>query len=451
MPTLLLCDDQPDVLKALQLALKGEGWTAVTASGPEAALALAARRAFDAALIDMNYTRDTTSGQEGLALLAALREQHPQLPIVVMTAWGSIGLAVEAMRHGARDFIEKPWENHRLLSVLRTQLELAAARHQATLLQEENRLLRGTATPLIAQSPAMRRVADSIAQVAPADVNVLITGENGVGKGLLARALHTASPRAPHPLVTVNLGGLAPGVFESELFGHVKGAFTGANDARIGRFELADGGTLFLDEIGNLAPPQQASLLRVLETGEMEPVGSSRTRKVNTRILAATNTPLHTAIEQGTFRRDLFYRLNTVEIAVPPLRERREDILPLAEHFLARHARHYGRPGITLAQDATDALLAHPWPGNVRELDHALERATLFAHHGPIHATHLGLTPNTPQPLAPSALDQLSLEEVERLLIQKALTRFNGNVSQAAQALGLSRSALYRRLEKFGL
>lgn len=452
MPSILLCDDQSDVLKALQLVLKAEGWTTTLAAGQEAALALAEREEFDAALIDMNYTRDTTSGQEGLDLIAALRARQADLPVVVMTAWGSIGLAVEAMRRGARDFVEKPWENHRLISVLRSQIALAESERRARHLAEENRLLRGPGTgELVAVSTEMRRVSEMVAQVAAAEVNVLITGENGVGKGVVARAIHAASARAGRALITVNLGGLAPGVFESELFGHVKGAFTGAHEARIGRFELADGGTLFLDEIGNLAPPQQATLLHVLESGEMEPVGSSRTRKVNVRLVSATNAPLHEAMERGDFRRDLFYRLNTVEIAVPPLRSRCEDVMPLAMHFLARHARHYGRAVTGFSAEAEAALLKHAWPGNVRELDHAVERAVLFSRSPAIAAADLNLAPSAPQIATSPSLDSLSLEDVERVLVQKALARFSGNVSQAAHALGLSRSALYRRLAKFGL
>lgn len=448
-PRILLSDDQPDILKALKLVLKGEGWGAELAPGPREALALAGKTEFDAALIDMNYTRDTTSGQEGLELLSALLEAQPGLPVVVMTAWGSIGLAVEAMRRGARDFIEKPWDNHRLLSVLRNQLALGQAQRDTRRLAEENRLLRGgTGNDLIAVSPAMQRVSEMIARMGDAEVNVLITGENGAGKGMVARALHAASVRAGKPLITVNLGGLAGGVFESELFGHVRGAFTGANEERIGRFELADGGTLFLDEIGNITPAMQAALLRVLETGEMERVGSSRTRKVDVRIISATNAPLQESMVQGAFRRDLFYRLNTVEIAVPPLRDRREDVLPLAEHFLARHARHYGRAARGITAGAREALLAHGWPGNVRELDHAIERAVLFARGEEITAGDLLLGPVGG---AAAALDDLSLEDVERVLIQKALAKHGGNVSQAAQALGLSRSALYRRLEKYGL
>jgi DNA-binding NtrC family response regulator len=449
MPRILLCDDQSDILKALRLVLKGEGWGAELAPGPREALALVGKAEFDAALIDMNYTRDTTSGLEGLDLLSALLEAQPGLPVVVMTAWGSIGLAVEAMRRGARDFIEKPWENHRLVSVLRNQLALGQAQRATQRLAEENRLLRGgTGNDLIAVSPAMQRVAEMIARMGDAQVNVLITGENGAGKGMVARALHAASVRGGKPLITVNLGGLAAGVFESELFGHVRGAFTGANEERIGRFELADGGTLFLDEIGNITPAMQAALLRVLETGEMERVGSSRTRKVDVRIISATNALLEESMVQGAFRRDLFYRLNTVEIAVPPLRERREDILPLAEHFLVRHARHYARPAHSIAASARVALLAHGWPGNVRELDHAIERAVLFARGDEISANDLLLGTGSG---AAATLDDLSLEDVERVLIQKALAKNGGNVSQAAQALGLSRSALYRRLEKYGI
>jgi DNA-binding NtrC family response regulator len=448
-PRILIADDQRDVLEALRLLLRPEGFEIEAVGSPQAVLEAAAQRSFDVALVDLNYTRDTTSGREGLELLAQLRANEPTLPVVVMTAWGSIDLAVEAMRQGARDFVQKPWENERLLSILRTQIELGRALRARDRLEAAQRALPGEGSPrLIAQSPAMRPVLEIVDRVGPSDAAVLVTGENGTGKGLVARALHAASKRAGRPLVTVNIGGLAEGTFESELFGHVRGAFTDAKSDRVGRFEAADGGTLFLDEIGNLPPGLQAKLLRVLETGELERVGSSRTLRVDVRVIAATNADLAAEVEAGRFRQDLFFRLNTIEIHLPPLRERREDIPLLAAHFLERLAARYRKSLRGFEAPAMEALLAHPWPGNVRELEHAVERGVLMAAGETIGVGDLGLR-------APAgggqSLDEMSLEDVERILIRKALDRYGGNVSQAAEALGLSRSALYRRFKRHGL
>ncbi len=443
----LIADDQKDVLEALRLLLKGEGLESETASSPAGALAALEARDFDAVLIDLNYARDTTSGQEGLDLLGRIRELDPHLPVLVMTAWGTVDLAVEAMRRGARDFVQKPWDNARLLATLRTQVALGRALRHGERLEAENRLLRHEGEPaMIAASPAMRPVLDVIARVGPSDANVLIMGENGSGKAVVARALHAASPRAGRPFVTLNAGGISEGVFESELFGHVKGAFTDARADRVGRFELAQGGTLFLDEIGNVPASQQGKLLRVLETGEFERVGSSRTIRSDVRILSATNADLRGDVAAGRFRQDLLFRLNTIEIPIPPLRERREDIPALASHFLAAHARRYRKPIGGFEAAALDALLAHPWPGNVRELDHAVERAVLMASGDRIRAADLALRRGGDG----ARLDELSLEQVEGLLVRKAMERYAGNVSHAARALGISRSALYRRLEKHG-
>lgn len=445
----LIADDQADVLEAARLLLKGEQFQVATAMSPEGILEALEQGDFDLALIDLNYTRDTTSGQEGLQLLARIGELDATLPVVVMTAWSSVDLAVEAMRLGARDFIEKPWANERLISVLRTQIKLGQALRNGLRLEAENRLLRGEEPQaFIAESASMQPVKEVIDRVGPSDANVLITGENGAGKGVVARALHAASDRASRHLITVNVGGLSEGVFESELFGHVQGAFTDAKSDRIGRFELADGGTLFLDEIANLSLAMQAKLLHVLETGEMERVGSSRTRRVNVRVLSATNADLARAVSSSAFRKDLLFRLNTVEIRVPPLRERAEDIPLLAEHFMHRHAASYQRSISGITHEAQQALLRHPWPGNVRELDHAVERAILMARGQSISEADLGLDDAHE---APPRLEDLSLEEVERLLIRKALARHDGNVSQAANALGLSRSGVYRRIAKYGL
>ena len=456
MPRILVADDQADVLAALRLLLKGEGFAIETASSPAGVLKALDSQELDIVLIDLNYARDTTSGSEGLDLLRRIQAQDPNLPVVVMTAWGNVDLAVEAMRRGARDFIQKPWDNARLLAVLRTQVELAAALRRGERLEAENLALRDSAdggaksVRLIAESPAMKAIVKLIARIGPADANVLITGENGAGTEVVARALHSSSSRSTRPMVSVNAGALAEGVFESELFGHVRGAFTDARADRVGRFELADGGTLFLDEISNVPLNLQAKLLRVLETGEFERVGSSKTHKVNVRVLSATNADLPTEVAQGKFRQDLLFRLNTVEVHIPPLRERREDIPPLAEHFLKQHSERYRRTLEGFTEAALAALLEHTWPGNVRELDHVIERAVLMSPGGIVTALDLVLKPAGDAGVS-SRIDEMSLEEVERLLIKKALARFSGNVSHAANALGLSRSALYRRLQRYGL
>ena len=448
-PRILIADDQPDVLTALRLLLKGEGFQIESATSPAGVLGAVENRDFDAVLMDLNYARDTTSGREGLDLLCRLQSLDSALPVIVMTAWGSVELAVEAMRRGARDFVQKPWENARLLTILRTQIELGEALRRGQRLEAENRLLRAEGRPtLIAEAPSMRPVLDLIERIGPSDANVMITGENGTGKGVVAQALHAVSGRSAKPLITVNTGGLPEGIFESELFGHVKGAFTDARADRVGRFELADGGTLFLDEIANITPAQQAKLLRVLETGEFERVGSSKTHRVDVRIFSATNSNLGAEVAEGRFREDLLFRLNTIEIRLPALRERREDIPPLAMHFLRQYAQRYRKQMAGFESSAMQVILDHPWPGNVRELDHAVERAVLMAQASNVKASDLAL--RTGREGAPR-LEEMSLEEVESFLIRKALARYQGNVSQAASVLGLSRSALYRRIQRYGL
>ncbi len=448
-PRILVADDQADILEALKLLLKSEGFDVETAASPRAVLSALESRDFDALLVDMNYTRDTTSGAEGLDLLSRVQALDGPPPVVVMTAWGSIDGAVEAMRRGARDYVEKPWDNRRLLATLRTQVELGRALRKSQRLELETRTLRKEGLPeLIAESPAMQPVLRLMERVGPSDANVLVLGEHGTGKEVVARWLHASSSRAERPMIAVNLGGIPDGLFESELFGHVRGAFTDAKSDRVGRFELAEGGTLFLDEVANLPLPQQAKLLRVLETGEFERVGASRARRADVRIIAATNADILGEVKTGRFREDLLFRLNTLEIRLPPLRERRDDIPLLAAHFLRRYASRYRKKlSEGFAPEAIEVLLHHAWPGNVRELDHAVERAVLLAEGPAVRARDLGLASNS----GGAALDQMSLEEVERVLIQKALTRAAGNVSEAAAALGLSRSALYRRLKRHGL
>lgn len=451
-PTILIADDQLDVLEALRLMLKAEGFQIETARSVAAILSLVETRELDAILMDLNYTRDTTSGREGLDIIPAITALEPNLPVIVMTAWGSVDGAVEAIRNGAWDYIEKPWDNARLMTTLRTQLELGQAVRRAQRLEGENSILRKSGLPeIIAESPRMRPVLQLMQRVGPSDAHVLITGEHGTGKELVARWLHAVSPRSSQAFVAVNMGGLSEGVFESELFGHVKGAFTDARTDRVGRFELADRGTLFLDEIANVPLGLQAKLLRVLQSGEVERVGSSRPRAVNSRLLSATNADLNAEVGEGRFREDLLFRLNTIEIVLPPLRERREDIPLLATHFLKRHTDRYRKTITGFDSAAMQSLLDHIWPGNIRELDHAIERAVLLAQGESVRAGDFALRAGAPTANAASRFEELTLDEAERLLIQKALTRFDGNVSQAAKALGLSRSALYRRLATHGL
>jgi DNA-binding NtrC family response regulator len=398
----------------------------------------------------MNYSSDTTSGEEGLALLSGLRRVDPGLPVIVMTAWGSIDLAVAAMRNGAQDFIEKPWDNTRLITVLRNQLRLGSMQRRQQRLEAENHLLRDAPAVLVAESAGMRALLTVLARVAPTSSSVLILGENGTGKGLLARRLHEQSPRRAQSFVHVNMGALSEAVLESELFGHVRGAFTDAKTDRIGRIELAGGGTLFLDEIANLPLSQQPKLLRVLEQGEFERVGSSRAQRSDLRVVSATNTDVHEAARQGRFRTDLLFRLNTVELRVPALRERPEDIMPLAQLFLERSAERFGRGGISLSPGAHRALQAYSWPGNVRELSHVLERAVLLSAHSCLDPEELGLGSALPGAGAADGSQVRTLAAAEQAMIREALARHHGNILKAAEELGVSRAALYRRLQKIG-
>jgi DNA-binding NtrC family response regulator len=447
-PRVLCADDQADVLEALRLLLKNHGFAVTTASSPAAVLAAVESQELDAILLDLNYTRDTTSGREGLDLLGRLRQSEPELPVVVMTAWGTVEGAVEAIRNGARDYVQKPWENARLVATLRTQVELRGALRRGRRLEGETSRSRGQGPTLIASSRAMQPVLHVLERVRSSDANVLVTGPHGSGKEVIASWLHAASPRAQGPIVAVNAGGLADGVFESELFGHVRGAFTDAKSDRLGCFELAEGGTLFLDEIGNMPVGQQVKLLRVLQTGEFRAVGSSRVRHANVRIVTATNADLAREVADQRFREDLLYRLNTVEIHLPPLRERREDVPELAALFLARQAKRYGKDVGGFTPESMRALLDHPWPGNVRELEHVVERAVLMCDRDRIGVEDLVLRPARAS--VPPPLEAMTLEEAEKHLIERAL-RLHTNVTDAAKALGLSRSALYRRLQHFGL
>ncbi|MGC9450778.1 MAG: sigma-54-dependent transcriptional regulator [Oceanipulchritudo sp.] len=455
-PSVLVADDQADILHALRVLLRGEGCKVKTVGTPDEALDALAHNPFDVALIDLNYARDTTSGQEGLDLIRGIQKLDRDLPIVVMTAWGTIDLAVECMRQGAADFIQKPWENARVSATVFNQTELYRAKRRATLLADENRALKESKSrEFLARSETMQPVLEIMHKVAPSDANILITGENGTGKGVAARYIHSLSARSTEPFVSINMGGLASGVAESELFGHVKGAFTDAKSDRAGRFEMADGGTLFMDEIGNLPMEQQQKLLRVLETGEFERVGSSRTLRVDVRIISATNSDLQKSVKEGKFREDLLYRLNTIPVHLPPLRERVEDVELLAGHFLERHLKRYKKRIDGFLDQAMETLRAYPWPGNVRELDHTIERAVLLAGGNQIKVSDLGLvstaSTDDKSALNTPSIDDMSLEEVEKYLIQRTLKRNGGNATKTAEDLGLSRSAFYRRLQRFGL
>lgn len=445
----LVADDQPHILEAIELLLEPQGITVDCVRSPQHVLEALGEADYSVLLIDLNYTRDTTSGQEGLDLLARIQEMDAHLPVIVMTAWGNIDLAVESMKRGARDFIQKPWENERLVGLVRVHAELLHALKRARQLEMENRLLRGEDMPqIVAGAPSMQPVLELIAQVGPSDANVLITGEHGTGKEIVAKLLHAISSRSRMPLITVNAGGLSEGTFESEIFGHVKGAFTDARTDRIGRFELAHNGTLFLDEIANVPMRQQAKLLRVLETGELERVGSSQTQRVNVRVLSATNASVRDEVNAGNFREDLLFRLNTVEIHLPPLRERREDIMPLAMHFLNRNRSRYRKQITGFSPTAMRQLMQYSWPGNVRELEHTVERAVLLSRGEAVEQANLAI----PSGRAMSqSIDTMSIDDVEALLIRKVLRRCDGNISQAADSLGLSRAALYRRIDKYGL
>lgn len=453
----LVADDDQNILIALKMLLTSQGHQVTLASQPQQVMNLIKERSFSGVLLDLNFNLDTTSGEEGLVLIEQIHQIDDNLPVIVMTGWATVELAVSAMQKGAADFIQKPWENERLLSVLNTQVTLAEQRHKSQLLSQENQLLKADAQQhdeFIAHSPAMQQVLDLIKQVAPSDVNILITGDNGTGKSLLANYLHYHSNREHHSLIQVNMGAIAENLFESEMFGHIKGAFTDAKENRIGRFELADQGSLFLDEIGNIPLSQQAKLLRVLESQQFEKVGSSKTQQVNVRVISATNANIEKLISAGEFRQDLFYRLNSIEIRLPSLAERQEDIVPLAEHFIEKYGKKYKKLPLALTHNAKQQLLDYEWPGNIRELSHSIERAVILSSKGKIDASALSLTPTAPKienSLTNNSKQEQTLEELEKAIIIQRISHHQGNMMQAAKSLGLSRSAFYRRIDKYQL
>lgn len=455
---ILIADDDPDVISTLTYLLKTEGYDVSSANSPAEAMGLLKETSFNLLLMDLNYSQDTTSGKEGLDLIAQVKKFDDQIPMVVMTAWGSIETAVEAIKIGARDFIQKPWENDRLLSVIANQVLLQRAEQQSQKLEEENLLLRSQISPinaaLISRSTSMQKLMQQLQQVARSDANILLTGENGTGKSFLVKHIHALSPRSESSLISVNMGSISESLFESEMFGHVKGAFTDARENRIGRFELADKGTLFLDEVGNTPYSQQAKLLRVLEDHHFEKVGSSRTQQSDCRLVCATNCDLDAAVNSGQFRKDLLYRINTVTIEVPPLRERREDILQLAESFLQAQKQHYNKLAIFLDEQAKTALENYDWPGNVRELSHVIERATILCSDREITASELGIADsgNTRSETQSEPFDpNTTLDEIEKTVISARMKAYDGNNMEAAKSLGLSKSAFYRHLRKHKL
>ena len=452
--TILIADDDSSICTSAAMLLKDAGFNTEQVDNVRDAVLRVARGGISLALIDMNYGQDTTSGMEGLELISSLKEQDSQLPVVVMTGWGNVSLAVDAMRRGAADFVEKPWQNERLIAIIRTQLELARSQARQRQLSEENSQLKkdlGLSSSPVAQSAAMAELLAQADKLATSDIPILITGENGSGKGLLARYIHDRSPRSEAAFLSVNMGGVAENAFESEMYGHVKGAFTDARADRTGRVELAEGGTLFLDEIANAPLSQQGKLLRLLEEKQFEKLGCSRARDADIRVLSATNADLEQAVAQGKFRQDLLYRLEGVRLHMPALRDRPEDILPLAERFLQAAAERYQREGVALSPGAAETLGDYHWPGNVRELQHVIERAVLLADEADIHARDLQLSRAALAGTTVESAANLTLEEAERQLIQRALDNHRGQVDKAAKSLGLSRSALYRRLDKHGL
>ncbi|MFP1929891.1 sigma-54-dependent transcriptional regulator [Lonsdalea quercina] len=465
----LVADDDISIIKTLKLMLKLHQFDVITATQTDEALMQVREGKPDIALLDLNYQRDTTSGNEGLELIADIKRLEPDLPIIVMTGWGSIEIAVEAMKKGAADFIQKPWDNERLIQALNVQLQLVEVLKKQRSLQQQNVLLQQQLHPclqdeLVAQSPAMKQVMAILQQVIPSNASILLTGENGTGKSMLANYIHQHSTRSDASFVSVNMGCIPDSLFESEMFGHVKGAFTDAKTQRIGRFELADGGTLFLDEVGNVPLNQQAKLLRMLEERQFEKVGASKTQSADVRVISATNADLATMIEAGEFRKDLYYRLNTFEVRIPALRERKEDIPELVKRELKTLTERYRKPTFSITDEAMQTLQNYPWPGNIRELNHTLERTVLLSNNHVLdpHLLRLALpvdpesepqkTGESAQAETPGAQqgDLLTLEDIEQETLQKRLAVYNGNASEAAESLGLSRSAFYRRLKRTG-
>ena len=443
---ILVIDDNEDVLFALNLLLKPLVEDIRVAKNPEQIDRFYDLLHPDVVLLDMNFTRDAISGEEGFEWLEHILHRDAQAVVILMTAYADADKAVRALKSGATDFITKPWDNSKLLATLFAGVELSQERHKNRLLEQRMEVAAATEAPtLIGESPVMQRVMQTVEQVAPTDANVLILGENGTGKDVMARQLCALSHRAAKPFVSIDLGSVPEQLFESELFGYEKGAFTDARKAKAGRMETASGGTLFLDEIGNLPLPLQAKLLAALERREISRIGSTQVTPIDVRLLCATNADIHTEVAEGHFREDLLYRINTIEITIPPLRERGEDIILLAEHFLATYAHKYNKVVKELNRDARQRLLRHTWPGNVRELMHAVERAVLLAKGSSLCAQDFVLKDSSRRT---SQTQTLNLERLEQEAIERAMNIAGGNVTKAAELLGITRFALYRKLSK---
>jgi len=456
--TILIVDDDDDILTAARLLLRRRFAEVITCRRPDRIPDLMERHTFDAILLDMNFGPGESSGEQGLAWLERILEIDADAVVVMITAHGSVDTAVEAMKRGAIDFITKPWQNEKVVATVSTAVELRQRRAETASLRSANRILReATATvgqQIVSESAAMQEIFSVIERTAPTDANVLILGENGTGKELIARELHAQSPRAQQVFLAIDMGSISESLFESELFGHRKGAFTGANEDRLGRFQAADGGTLFLDEIGNLPLRLQAKLLSALEQRQVTPVGADEAQHFDVRVIAATNTPIEHLRDADLFRPDLLFRLNTVEITIPPLRERKDDILPIARHFAKTYAKKYGKDARTFSVPAEEALLGYDWPGNIRALRHAVERAVILTNGKVLEPLDLQLDyPGAVSPpAAPTAIPTLlNLDEMEKDAIEKALLKHGFNISRAAAELGLTRASLYRRMEKHGI
>ncbi len=440
--TVLVVDDDPDVLTAARLLLRQHFDNVLTTEDPQEIETLMARERIDVFLVDMNFAIGRNSGAEGLKWLDRIRTLDTDAVVILMTAFGDLNTAVQAMREGAADFVLKPWQNDKLVATLKVAAELRQTRETVHALS-----VPAPSGEMVAVSRQMQDVLHMVSRVAPTEANVLIRGENGTGKELIAKALHRQSTRADKVLIAVDLGAVAESLFESELFGHKQGAFTDASADRAGRFQAADKGTLFLDEIGNLPAPLQTKLLRVLESREVVPLGGDRPVPIDARLIAATNQPLEQLVDDGSFRKDLFYRINTIEVVLPPLRERLDDLPALVEHFINLYARKYRLPGKTISKEAMVGLRAHYWPGNVRELSHAVERALILCDSDELGAGNFQIGGG----VGSTGPASLNLEENERRMVVQAIKQAHGNISHAAGALGITRAALYRRIEKFGL
>jgi len=442
--TLLIADDDEDIRLALELLLTSENYQIIEAANAKDVIIKVSRHQPDLILLDMNFSRDTTSGQEGLDILSQLKSHN--IPVILMTAWGSIELAVKSLKQGASDFIEKPWNKIKLLNSIEQQLSFSRIKEEH---QGYRQLLaEAESKAWICHSNSMLAIEQLVKQIAPTDANVLILGENGTGKSLLAERIHQLSSRQSSPFISLNMAAIPETLFESELFGHQKGAFTDAKQNRVGRFQLADRGSLFFDEIGSLPLSLQPKLLRVLETGQYEILGSSHTQKTDVRLISATNADLSQLVAEKAFRQDLLYRLNTLVITIPPLRERIEDIAPLAINFIRQFSTKYHKSTLTLSQGAIEKLKQHSWPGNIRELSHTIERAVLLAMNNEITAQQLLLDIAD---VSTTTIALQPLEQAEKQLIEKAMSVTSGQVLEAAKLLDISRNALYRRLEKFGI